>query len=331
MALIHWGGIERIVYLPIFALFIVACIYNYRRINKSARLLFSDTNRKLMFKHFSFLRLFTKMLLSSLSILVMFLAFLQPQFGKKEQPVQQESRDLLILLDISHSMLAQDLKPCRLEFAKLKIRNLLSMLNFERVGLIVFSGNAFVQCPLTNDHSAFLMFLDQIDVESISSGTTALDNALDKALEVYKASQGRKNKMVLLISDGEDYSSNLEITKQAAAEENIKLFTLGLGSPAGAPIPKLDSMGKQIGNEVDENGQIAMSKLNETTLKGISEYLNGMYVRSSYDDSDINQIAHKIKSHEKEKFIDKKISLFEDQYHWLLAFAWILLAVEWLL
>lgn len=327
----HWGGIERIIFLPIFLAFIIACIYNYNRTKRAVATLFDPVNKKLIFKRFSFTKLFLKTFFLCSSIAILFLALLQPQWGKKEQPVKQDTRDLLILLDVSHSMLAQDMKPSRLEFAKLKVRNLLARLDFERVGLIIFSGSAFVQCPLTNDHPAFLMFLDQIDVESISSGTTAMDNALSKALEVYGASQGRKNKLVLLISDGEDFSSNLEAIKQKAAEENIKLFTFGLGSDSGAPIPKFDLTGKQIGHEVDANGQIALSKLNETMLKNLSDSLNGIYLRASNDDSDIEQIVDKIKSYEKEKFIDKKISMFEDQYPWLLGFAWILLALEWLL
>jgi len=307
------------------------CFRNYFRIRKSSALLVAPENQKTIFKNFSRFRQFLKPIFLSAGLILIFLALLQPQWGKKEQPVMQETRDLLILLDVSHSMLAQDLKPNRLELAKLKVRALLSKLTFERTGLILFSGNAFVQCPLTNDHAAFLMFLDQIDVETISSGTTAIDAAILKAIDVYSKSAGRKNKLALIISDGEDFSLNIAQVKQKAASENIKLFALGLGTAEGAPIPKYDYSGQQTGHEVDNTGSIALSKLNEKMLQNLSVDLGGNYLRATQDDSDIDSIVRTVKGFGKEKFADKKISLYEDQYHWLLGLAWILLALEWLL
>jgi len=267
----------------------------------------------------------------STAILLIFLALLQPQWNKKETTVTQEGRDLLIALDISRSMMARDLKPNRLEFTKLKIRNLLKKLDFERVGLILFSGSAFLQCPLTVDHAAFLMFLDQVDVETIASGTTAIDSALLKAIQVFGESSGRKNKLVVLATDGEDFSLNLQAVKQKAQEQNIKLFALGIGTPQGAPVPIIDASGNVSGHEVDEKGNIAITKLNEELLQKMCNDLNGNYFRSSYDDSDLDQLSTIIKNYEKEKFEDRKVSYYQDQYPWFLGFAWILLLIEWLL
>ena len=177
---IHWAGLDRVILFPIFVLFILLFVKNYFRIKKASGLLVHADNRKKLFKFFSLPKQLLKTLFSSIALIVVFLALLQPQWTKREQQVAQEGRDLFIVLDISRSMLAQDMKPSRLEFAKLKIRNLLSRISFDRIGLILFSGTAFVQCPLTADHPAFLMFLDHVDVEAISSGTTALDKALTK-------------------------------------------------------------------------------------------------------------------------------------------------------
>ncbi|MBX9830715.1 VWA domain-containing protein [Candidatus Babeliales bacterium] len=328
---IHWAGADKLLYAPVFVLFIFLVIRNYVRIRRSANVLVHSANRKTVFANYSGRKQLIKTLSLCTALVLLFLALLQPQWGKKEHTVVQEGRDLLMVLDVSRSMLAQDFKPSRLEFAKLKVRNLLAKLNFERVGLILFSGSAFMQCPLTIDHAAFLMFLDHVDAEVISSGTTAIDVALQKAMEVYAKSTGRKNKNVLLVTDGEDFSTNLAGVKSKALEQNIRVFALGVGSTEGAPIPIIDAHGNQVGHEKDEKGGIALSALNEKLLQQICMQLHGSYVKASYDDSDIDGIARQIQQLEKEKFMDQKISQYEDQYPWLLAGAWLLFLLEWLI
>ena len=328
---IHWAGTNKFFLLPIFLLLIFFIIKNYLNNKKILKTIVNKRNQKEVYQFFSDKRLFLKVILQVVSLVFLFTAILQPQWDKKEINVQQEGRDLLIALDISRSMLVKDLKPNRLEFTKLKIRNLLKKLDFERVGLILFSGSAFLQCPLTADHGAFLMFLDQVDVESISSGTTAIDSAILKATEVFGQSKDRKNKLLLLATDGEDFSLNLDSVKNKAIQENITVFSLGIGTEQGAPIPLLDNKGNQMGHEVDQNGNIAISRLNENSLRSISENLSGKFFRFTYDDSDLNSITKIIQSYEKEKFDDKKMSRYQDQYPWFLAVTFLCLALEWIL
>ena len=328
---IYWAGADRLIYFPLFVIAIALIIKRYDKIKLTSNQLCHKNNSKLLLKNFSLKRQFFKTLFLCCALGSLFIALLQPQWNKKEQIVVQEGRDLLIMLDISRSMLAQDLKPNRLEFAKLKIRTLLSKLQFERVGLILFSGSAFLQSPLTADHPAFLMFLNQVDTEVISSGTTAIDNALQKAVEVFSQSKDRKSKLALLITDGEDFSLNLDPIKQKAAELDIKLFALGIGTPDGAPIPKFDHKGNQIGHEKDETGTIALTKLNEQLLKNMCQTLNGHYFRATNQDTDLKNLTYLIQKFEKEKFTDRKISRYEDQYSWFLGIAWLLLLVEWIL
>jgi Ca-activated chloride channel family protein len=317
--------------LPFFIFAIWLSIKNYKKIKVSAQKLVHPANQKIILAGFSIKKHLLKTIFLCTALISIFFALLQPQWGKKEINVAQEGRDLLIALDISRSMLAKDLKPSRLEFTKLKIRKLLQKLDFERVGLILFSGSAFLQCPLTADHAAFLMFLDQVDVETIASGTTAIDSAISKSISVFEQSKDRKNKLVLLASDGEDFSLNLQGVKTKAAENEIKVFALGVGTLQGAPIPKFDRNGKPAGHETDEKGEIAISALNEKILEELSQNLGGDYFKITYDDSDLNQFLKKIKSFEKEKFEDKKISYYQDQYPWLLALAFIMLLLEWIL
>jgi Ca-activated chloride channel homolog len=327
---IHFAGAEKILLLPIVFLIIFILIKNYLKNKNAYELLIHKDNHKLLFQSFSIRRQLLKTIFLTIAVVAIFLAMLQPQWGKKETKIAQEGRDLLILLDISRSMLAKDLKPNRLEFTKLKIKNFLKKLDFERVGLILFSGTAFLQCPLTVDHAAFLMFLDQVDVETIASGSTAIDSALNKAIEVYDHSS-RKNKLVVLATDGEDFSLNLEEIKRKAQAKNIKLFALGIGTLQGGPVPILDAQGNISGHEVDGKGNIVLTTLNENMLQKMCQDLLGVYFRSSYDDSDLTQLVSVIKGYEKEKFDDKKMSYYQDQYSWFLGVAFIFLLLEWIL
>jgi Ca-activated chloride channel family protein len=327
---IYWAGAHRIIWLPVFVLFIFLIIRHYLRVCKSVDLLVHKDTQKYVFKHFSLRMYFVKMVCLGGVVVLLFLALLQPQWGKKEVITQQEGRDLLIALDISRSMLEKDFAPNRLEFVKLKIRNLLQKLDFERVGLILFSGSAFLQCPLTIDHAAFLMFLDQVDVETISSGTTSIGAALEKAVEVFSQSK-RKTKLVVLATDGEDFSVNLSQMRAKAEQEQIRVFSLGVGTLDGAPVPIVDVKGNVVGHEVNDQGGIVLTKLNETLLRNISKDLRGNYFRVTYNDSDIDGFARIIKQYEKEKFEERKISYYHDQYPWLLGFAFILLLLEWVL
>lgn len=328
---IHWAGIDRVVLFPAVLLLLFLIIRNYWRISTVVGMLVHKKNQKIIFEHFSLMRYRFKIILLCFGLVLLFLAVLQPQWGKKESVVQQEGRDLLIMFDVSRSMLAQDLKPSRLALAKLKVRRLLEKLSFERVGLLVFSGTAVMQCPLTADHGAFLMFLDNLDVETMSSGTTAIDTALVRAVSFFGTAKGRKNKLALLITDGEDFSVGLDSAQCQALQENVTLFALGLGTPEGAPIPKVDLLGATVGYETDDNGSVALSKLNEPLLQNLCDKLHGKYLRAGYGDEDIDQIAGIVKNYEKEKFSDKNISRYEEQYPWLLGGAWTLFALEWIL
>jgi len=328
---IYWANPDAILLFPFLAIALMLLVRHHAIITRAIGSLVQSAHLKKLFPGVSSFRLRTKIILRVIALPLLFIALLQPQWGKKERVVEQEGRDVLVVLDISRSMLAADMRPSRLEFIKLKIRALLERLQAERVGLLLFSGSAFLQCPLTSDHAAFLLFLDQVDVETIASGTTAIDKALERAMEVFGRSQGRKNKLVVLATDGEDFSQNLARVKQKALREGIKLFALGIGSIEGAPIPILDAYGNKIGHEKNESGTVALSKLNEKMLQKLCTELDGTYVRTTYADTDLDTIVSSIQQFEKEKFTDKKISMYEDHYPWLLGAALFLLAVEWIL
>ncbi len=243
----------------------------------------------------------------------------------------QESRDLFIALDISRSMLAQDMIPNRLEFAKKKIKALVNSLAAERIGLILFSGSSFIQCPLTKDKAAFFMFLDHIDTSTIASGSTALDQAIAQALHAFQTDNARKNKLLVIFTDGEDFSDNLNDLKKQAREQGLTIFTVGIGTQTGAPIPMVDHNGKSIGHLRDKSGSVVISRLDDTVLQKLAQDVGGTYIQSTTNASDLTQLITLLEKFEKEKDQDLKISQYDQQYPLFLLLSFILLAIEWVL
>lgn len=328
---IHWAAPQRISYFFFLIPALLLLVYKWRRSQLVIRLLSKSPQSMKLLQKASLWRLTLRMILWFVALVFLFLVLLRPQWHKKEKIVSQEGRDLFIALDISRSMLAQDMKPNRLEFAKNKIKSLVHELSSERIGLILFSGSTFIQCPLTTDYGAFFMYLDQIDVETISSGTTAIDQAIAQALKAFKATPLKKNKILILVTDGEDFSSNLSEIKKEAQQEGLIIFTLGVGTVQGAPIPLYDHSGKQNGHQKDKKGAVVITQLNEGILKTLADDVGGIYIHAMSDDSDINMLIKRLEKIEKEKREDKKISAFEDQYPVFLLVSFFALLLEWIL
>jgi len=327
---ITWAAPQHMWLLPIVVMLLALVAWRVYRMFTIQKILTSQKWQSVILYNFSRVKIILKAVLMSVGILAMFCALLRPVTKKKEVNVEQEGRDVFIALDISRSMLATDAEPNRLECAKEKIRRLLSMLKAERVGLILFSGSALIQCPLTTDYPAFFMFLDQVDVETISSGSTAIDQAIRKALAAFPATEEKKTKLLVLFTDGEDFSSNLRGIKKKAKDAGLHIFTLGVGTTEGAPIPLYDASGKQSGHQQDKFGKVVISRLNEGILHTLAQDSGGMYLRCGKDES-LKTLVKKIETFEKEKFDDKKMEMFEEQYPYFLLVSFISFALEWII
>ena len=328
---ILWGAADHFIYAPLILLVGFLLGYLFFKRKRAVSLLADGVLRNRFIVNYSPVKSAIKSALFLVGFIFLFIAFLRPQWHKKEEQVAQEGRDLFIALDVSRSMLCTDLAPNRLAFAKQKIKQLLNNLSCERVGLILFAGSTFIQCPLTDDYNAFFMFLDQIDGNSISSGTTAVDQAIKKALESFKSLPAHKNKLLVLFTDGEDFSHNLGTIKQDAAQEGMHIFAFGIGSTQGAPVPLFDVQGNQIGHQKDSKGGIVISRLNESMLSNLARDSGGMYLHAQLGASDIKQVVRAVGQFEKEKFDDKKIVAYEEQYPYFIAVSFVCLLIEWLL
>lgn len=329
--MINFDALENLSYFPLFALLVATVIWQAWRTQKTVSKLVAPQWQSMLLAGFTRTKLIIKKLLLSLGLLSLFIMLLHPQWGKKETQVTQEGRDLFVALDVSRSMLGSDVKPDRLRVAKDKIKRLVNLLQTERVGLLLFSGTAVLQCPLTQDTAAFEMFLDAVDANTISGGTTAIDQVMTKAIEQFQNMPSKKNKLLVIVTDGEDYSQSLAELKAQAKSIGLHIFTIGIGTPQGAPVPKFDDEGHHIGFETDSKGNIVMSRLNEGILKTLAEDTGGHYFTAQPDNKELEQLAHLVQKYEKEQWNERKVSKYIERYNVFAAVGFICLLLEWLI
>ncbi|OGB83513.1 hypothetical protein A3F66_01625 [candidate division TM6 bacterium RIFCSPHIGHO2_12_FULL_32_22] len=322
---ISWSHANNIYFMALFAVIVLIAIFRLFKVKKSANLLSKNLN------NYSYTKVLIKFFLFIVGAFFLFLALLGPQWSTKNENIEQRGRDVLIALDISKSMLTEDLAPNRLSVAKEKIKKLVNLLDTDRVALLLFSGTSFIQCPLTKDLDSFLNMLDQVDVETISSGTTAIDKAILQSLNMFSVCGIESNKIMIIFTDGEDFSSNLTEVKERATKENLFIFTVGVGTENGAPIPLFDIDGNQIGHQKYKDGSIVISKLNEAMLQKLSNDSGGSYIKISKNSDDLNMILKNIKQFEEKSFGKRDMEKYESQYPYFVAVSFICLLVEWLL
>jgi Ca-activated chloride channel homolog len=254
------------------------------------------------------------------------IGIINPQTGSKLEEVKRKGADLMICLDVSNSMKAMDLQPNRLEKSKQAISKLIDKLEGDRIGVIVFGGEAYVQLPITTDYAASKLFLESINTDMIPTQGTAIGAAINLAVESFGKDEG-KNKAILIITDGENHEDNAIKAAEAAAEKGITIHTIGMGSIDGAPIPVYKN-GVREGFRKDKNGNTIMTKLNQQTLQEISAAGNGIFVRATNSDAGLNYVLDAIDKMEKKEFESKIYSDYEDQFQIFIAIALLLLLVE---
>src|SRR4030067_2620179 len=271
-----------------------------------------------------------KLILVTVSLLLLIGAAANPQVGTRFEEVKQTGIDVFILLDVSLSMSAEDIKPNRLEKAKYQIANLINKLRGDRIGLIIFSGDAYVQIPLTTDYSAANLFLSAVDFNSVPSQGTAIATAISLALKSFDKSAPTE-KVIIIITDGEDHEGDINTVIAEANNAGVKIFTIGLGATGGSPIPIYNARGEQTGFKKDNEGNIVLTKLDEKTLKQIASSANGEYYRGSNYEDYLDKIYEELSELEKAEFGVKKVTDYEDRFYYFLAPAIILLLFEFFL
>ncbi len=277
--------------------------------------------------YISFARQAGKSSILLLSLVLVTLALARLQFGTHLELLKREGIDLMIALDVSNSMLAQDMKPNRLVKAKQEINAIVDRLKGDRIGLVAFAGEAFIQCPLTLDYSAARFLLNSMDNMSVSTQGTSLSAAMERAITGFEKLE-KKHKVLLLLTDGEDQEGGVTEAAEEARKEGIKIYTVGIGNPQGEPIPILDRKGIQVGFKKDENGEVIVSRLDETTLQKVALTTGGKYYRATAGEMELEKIFDEITKMEKKELEGTLVTRFDDRFQWPLLFAIVLIVTE---
>jgi Ca-activated chloride channel family protein len=270
-----------------------------------------------------------KFIFFNIAFILIIIGLINPQIGTKLEEVKRNGADIMICLDVSNSMRAEDLAPNRLEKSKMALSKLIDKLEGDRIGIIVFGGEAYVQLPITTDYAAAKLFLESINTEMIPTQGTDIGKAIDLSLESFGKDEG-KNKAIVIITDGENHDQDALRAAEAAAEKGISIHTIGMGSENGAPIP-IYKGNQQDGFRKDKDGNTVISKLNEQVLQEIAATGSGIYVRATNSDVGFNSILNALDKLEKKQFDSKMYSDYEDRFQWFIAAALLFLLAETLL
>lgn len=274
-------------------------------------------------------RVLVKFLLLMIAYALLVFAVANPQIGSRVETVERRGIDLVIAIDVSESMLAQDIKPDRLQRARQAVSRLVDELRNDRIGIVVFAGRAYVQSPITTDYAAVKMFLANISTQSVPVQGTAIAEAINLSVDLFD--DNLHDKAIIIISDGEDHEGDIDEAIRNAQASNIRIFTIGMGLPEGAPIPAFDRAGNQQGFKRDRDNNIVISRLDENMLREIARAGNGQYVRATNTQVGLRLIFEEIAQMEKTEFETRTFTDYEDRFQYLLAPALLLLLLEFLI
>ena len=245
------------------------------------------------------------------------IALVNPKIGTKLETVKREGVDIVFAIDVSKSMLAEDIAPNRLEKAKQLVTQIINNLGSDRIGIIAYAAKAFPQLPITTDYAAAKMFLGNMNTDMLSSQGTAIDEAI-KLSETYYDDDQQTNRVLIIISDGEDHGDGAISVAEQANEQGIQIFTIGVGDVKGGPIP-IKRNGIVLNYKKDTNGETVITKLNEETLKGIAAAANGAYINGTNTGEVVKNIGDILNKMDKTEFETKQYADFKDQFQWFLA------------
>lgn len=304
--------------IPLLLLFLFYYFWRNRAITKIG-------NKALVLKlipEYSNRRQLIKFILLVFAYVFIVLGFANPQLGTRQEKIKREGIDVIMALDVSNSMMSEDVKPSRLDRSRNFISNFIDKLSNDRLGLIVFAGNAYMQMPLTVDYSAAKMYLRTINPGMIPTQGTNFADAIELARQGFVKGDN-SHKALIIITDGEDNEGGVDEKLAEAAKEGIRIFTIGVGSENGSPIP--------VGNDFkrDESGNIVLSKLNSAMLQDLAVKGNGKYFLLGSGTDEVDAVLKELKGISTKEFEEVVFTDFDDYFQYCLAIAAVLLILEW--
>ena len=319
--MIHFAQAQYLLLLLLIPFFFVVFAL-VMRLRRRRIMKFGDENlvRQLM-PSYAKGKAWVRLTLFALGFFFFVIGLSRPQIGAKLKEHETKGAEIMIVLDVSNSMLAEDYSPNRLERAKLAISRLVDKLRDDRIGLIVFAGNSFVQLPITTDYVSAKMFLNSISTESVPVQGTAIGDAINTAMRSFSA-QSEKSRAIIVITDGENHEDDPVAAARQAAEMGVRVFAIGVGSPEGKPIPMDGELLK------DKEGNIVVTRLDEGVLQEVADAGNGVYVRAGNSEFGLNPVIEEIRRMEDEKYSSIVFEEYDEQFMYFLAIALFFFVIE---
>ena len=277
----------------------------------------------------SFFKSSLKFITLCLAVGFLVIGLINPKIGTKLETIKREGVDIVFAIDVSKSMLAEDVAPNRLEKSKQLVTQIINNLASDRVGIIAYAGKAFPQLPITTDYASAKMFLQSMNTDMLSSQGTAINEAIELSRN-YFDDEEQTNRVLIIISDGEDHNDLSVEVAEAASEEGIKIYTIGVGSEKGGPIP-LKRNGVVMSYKKDQNNETVITKLNEETLRLIANEAKGGYINGSQTADVVEQIRAVLSAMDKKEFEAKEFAEYKDQFQWFLGIGLFFLILDVLL
>ena len=274
----------------------------------------------------SFFKSTLKFSVLCLAITGLVIALVNPKIGTKLETIKREGVDIVFAIDVSKSMLAEDVAPNRIEKSKQLVTQIINNLASDRIGIIAYAGKAFPQLPITTDYAAAKMFLQSMNTDMLSSQGTAIDEAIQLSRN-YFDDEEQTNRVLIIISDGEDHNDLSTEVAEAASEEGIKIYTIGVGSEKGGPIP-LKRNGIVMSYKKDQNNETVITRLNAETLQLIAKEANGEYIDGNSTAAAVEQIRDILNAMDKKEFEAKEFAEYKDQFQWFLGFGLFFLILD---
>ena len=325
---LQWGAPERLWTLWLIPLILTGWYLGQRRLRASQEKFVSRAMTARILLQHDLGRERTRKVLWASALVLLIVALAQPRWGFVWEDVQREGVDIVVALDVSDSMLVTDGEDSgrltRLERARREISDLINLLDGDRISLVAFAGDAFIECPLTLDYGAARLFVDALSPDLIPTKGTAIASAIETSIEAFESSN-QSSRALILITDGEDHEGAIERAAEKAKEANIMIFAIGIGRAEGAPIPSADGSYRR-----DRAGKVILSRLDETSLEKIALKTGGRYVRSTSNDLDLEAVyTQGIKANlTSQELGSKRRQRWEERFQWLVALALLALALE---
>lgn len=267
-----------------------------------------------------------KMIIFLIGLAFLIVSLTNPKMGTKIETVKRQGVDIVFALDVSKSMLAEDIAPNRLEKSKQIISKIIDKLGSDRIGIIIYAGNAFPLLPITTDHGAAKMFLQSANPNMVSSQGTAINEAIKLATTYYDNDE-QTNRFLFIISDGEDHQEDASSAISQATKDGIKTYTIGVGTEKGGPIP-LKNRGVLQGYKKDSKGETVITKMNPNTLEDIAEGGKGNYVLGNKTQQTVDYVEKLLVKAEKSEFESTQLSDYKDQFQWFIGFGLLFLIID---